>query len=168
MRLLRKQMDDLVDVLIEDTRWEAFGLKELAQDMCAASLNMLELDGDDFAIALLACSDARIAELNCDFRDKPAATNVLSWPEVDLSAARDGGSPLPPKEGELGNIAIAYETCQSEARAQNKTFKDHVSHLLAHGTLHLLGFDHIRQKDAALMESLEVKILAKLGIADPY
>jgi probable rRNA maturation factor len=69
---------------------------------------------------------------------------------------------------ELGDIAIAFETCEEEAAAHGKTMHDHVTHLLVHGILHLLGYDHIRDPDAELMEATEVRILAKLGLDDPY
>ena len=68
----------------------------------------------------------------------------------------------------LGDIAIAYDTCAREAGAQGKAFGHHVTHLLVHGCLHLLGFDHIDETEAAEMEALEVEILGKLGISDPY
>jgi probable rRNA maturation factor len=161
-------MDDFVDAVIEDDQWLSVNLADLADKVCAASLHGFGLDPTEYEIALLGCNDQRIAALNADFRAKPTPTNVLSWPEIDLAAENDGDMPSAPSTGELGNIAIAYETCRAEAHAQNKTFSDHVSHLLVHGTLHLLGFDHIRQKDAALMEGFEVKILASLGIKNPY
>jgi probable rRNA maturation factor len=69
---------------------------------------------------------------------------------------------------ELGDIALAYDTCLREARAEGKSLNDHVTHLVVHGCLHLLGYDHIRPRDAARMERLEAEILAKLGVADPY
>lgn len=168
MRQLTNPMADLVDVVVEDDRWLGVELDALAQKICAASMWFLEFDPAHYEITLLACNDTRITSLNADFRAKPTPTNVLSWPEIDLAAKVDGDMPGAPAPSELGNIAIAYETCQTEAHAQNKTFTDHISHLLAHATLHLLGFDHIREKDAALMEGFEVKILANLGIADPY
>ena len=68
----------------------------------------------------------------------------------------------------LGDVILALETCQSEAQAQGKRLEDHVSHLTVHGVLHLLGFDHLEPDDAKEMEALEVKILAQLGIGDPY
>ena len=111
---------------------------------------------------------ARIADLNRDFRDKPAPTNVLSWPSEDRSAAMPGDTPAQPTVRELGDIAISYETCAHEARAADTPFDAHVTHLLIHGMLHLLGYDHITDKDAELMERLEVAILESLGHPDPY
>lgn len=158
-----------LDILIEETRWEAAGLATLAQRASDATLALLGMSAN-FEISLMGCDDARIAALNTAFRGKGAPTNVLSWPAVDLASEEDGGSPAPPHidDPELGDIAIAYETCAREADEQSKTFEDHVTHLLIHGILHLLGYDHIRQADADLMEGLERRILAKLNIADPY
>ncbi|GGE39772.1 rRNA maturation RNase YbeY [Actibacterium pelagium] len=164
-------MNNLVDCVLEDDRWA--DLQARADTACAATLTHLNLPADDFEISLLGCDDARIAELNADFRGKPQPTNVLSWPSDERAAEEDGAMPeLPsadnPMDAELGDIAIAYETCAREAAEQGKPMEEHVTHLLVHGTLHLLGFDHIRPKDASLMEGLEVEILASLGIGNPY
>ncbi len=155
-----------VDLILEDHRWQAAGLAALAERACGAALDHLAVAGCE--ISLLACDDARIAALNADFRGRPTPTNVLSWPSEERGAAEPGGDPAPPNELELGDIAIAFDTCAREAEAADKPFADHVSHLLVHGTLHLLGYDHIDDKDAGVMEALEVEILGKLGIADPY
>ncbi|MFT5744462.1 MAG: putative rRNA maturation factor [Paracoccaceae bacterium] len=72
------------------------------------------------------------------------------------------------RDPELGDIAIAFDTCKREAADAGRTMADHCSHLIVHGTLHLLGYDHERDADATLMEGLEIQILGKLGIADPY
>jgi len=162
-----------VDIVIEDERWNGLALEDAAQKACAAALAHLGLEGD-YEVSLLGCDDARIAVLNADFRDRPRPTNVLSWPSEERGAEADGDMPDLPGEGlpgmpeELGDIAIAYETCLREAEEQGKPPADHITHLLVHGCLHLLGFDHIRPCDAELMERLEVEILAKLGVADPY
>ncbi len=158
----------MIDVVLEDPRWEQAGLEDLAIKACGAVLAELDLGSGEHEIAVLGCDDTRIAALNADFRGKPTPTNVLSWPSEDLSAEVEGGDPLVPEDTELGDIAISFDTCQREAAQQKKPFSDHVTHLLAHGCLHLLGYDHVSDKDAALMEGLEVRILAKLGIADPY
>jgi probable rRNA maturation factor len=160
----------LVDCLTEDRRWDAIGLEDLAAVAAGAVLERLGIRPADHEISLLACNDKRIAELNADFRGKPQPTNVLSWPSEERAARVGGGMPRLPAgaERELGDIAIAYETCAAEAAAEGKALADHATHLLVHGTLHLLGFDHERADDARLMEGLEVEILGKLGISDPY
>lgn len=160
----------LVDCMTEDPRWEALGLAALAERAATAVLNRLGLEPPAHEISLLGCNDARIAELNADFRGKPQPTNVLSWPSRERGAQVAGGMPrLPGRDTvELGDIAIAYETCAAEAAAAGRDLSDHALHLLVHGTLHLLGFDHERDADAALMEGLEIEILGKLGVADPY
>lgn len=163
----------LVDVIIEAPEWEAVNLDVIAGRACSSVLAELGLDSERFEIAILACDDTRIAELNGDFRAKPTATNVLSWPaeEIELPTGQSPDLPHPDPDDppvELGDIAIAYETCAREAEDQGKPFSDHVSHLLVHATLHLLGFDHINDPDAAHMEAIETRILATMGIPDPY
>lgn len=161
-----------IDIVIEDDRWHTAGLVALAEAAEAAVLARFSLTEADPVTELLGCDDARIAALNTTFRDKPTATNVLSWPAEDLSAADPGDHPRPPQErfGEmsLGDIAIAFDTCDREAQTQGKPLDAHVSHLVVHGLLHLLGYDHIRDPDATLMEGLEREILGKLGYDDPY
>lgn len=167
-------MDMLVDTVIEDDRWEAFGLEDLAERAVRAAMAELGLPGEGYLLCLMGCDDNRIAELNADFRGKPKPTNVLSWPSEERGAEEDGGDPELPEPGdaddpeELGDIAIAWETCAREAAEQEKSMQDHVTHLVVHGFLHLLGHDHIRERDAALMEGREVRILARLGLSDPY
>jgi probable rRNA maturation factor len=96
------------------------------------------------------------AAINTAFRSKAGPTNVLSFP-----------APANP-EGWLGDVALAFETCRREAEAQGKRLEHHLQHLVAHGVLHLVGYDHEGDADAAEMEALEVKILAGLGAPDPY
>lgn len=162
-----------LDLLIEDNRWQALGLDALANRAADAALGHLGLNPATCEIALLACDDARIAALNADFRGKPVPTNVLSWPSDDLAPEAPGEPPPPPEPDPdgtlaLGDIALAYETCLREAEEQGKPVRDHVTHLVVHGLLHLLGYDHETDADAALMEALEVTILEILGLADPY
>ncbi|WP_299922758.1 rRNA maturation RNase YbeY [uncultured Pelagimonas sp.] len=156
------------DTVLEDPRWQEVDLVALAEQAEQGVFARLSLDPDSHEVVVMGCDDSRIKELNTDFRDKPRATNVLSWPYEDLSAETPGESPLAPEAEELGDIAIAFETCQREAQEQGKPMADHVTHLLVHGVLHLLGYDHIRDEDATLMEQLEVEILGKLGLPDPY
>jgi len=163
---------EFIAINLEDQRWQALDIEALALRACTATLRHLSIDPQHFEISLLACDDARIAALNAGFRGKPAATNVLSWPSEER--ARAGKHPHKPAAdpqgmaAELGDIAISYDTCTAEARAARKPAKDHVTHLLIHGVLHLLGYDHISDQDAAIMQALEGEVLGKLGISDPY
>lgn len=163
-------MPPLVDTLIEDPRWEALELGDLAERAARETLLFMEMPPEGYEISLLGCDDARIGALNAEFRGREAPTNVLSWPSEERGAPEDGAPPAPvaPVPAELGDIAIAYDTCMREADAQGIPPRAHVTHLLVHGVLHLLGYDHMRDGDAALMESREVGILARLGVADPY
>lgn len=162
-----------IEIEIEDPRWEAVGLAALAE---RAARQVLEDRGIDPAlcrISVLACDDARIAELNAEYREKPKPTNVLSWPAEERGAQEEGADPEPPApdvfgEIELGDLAIAFETCAREAEQQGKALADHVLHLLIHATLHLLGYDHIRDKDAEAMEQIEIRLLESVGIRNPY
>ena len=160
-----------VDVLIESDLWKGTGLERLAEAAEAAVLQRLGLEPAVCEAALLACDDARIAALNADFRGRPRPTNVLSWPAEDRGAATPGEMPVMPRPDvtgtiELGDIALAWETCAEEARG--RSLDAHLTHLIVHGTLHLLGYDHETDGDAALMEGLEVEILGNLGVDDPY
>lgn len=167
-------MEPLVDIVLEDDRWEAFGLQALSDRAVRAALVELGLAVEGVQIVVMGCDDARIAALNADFRGKPTPTNVLSWPAEDLSPDAPGAPPLLPEAGEaddpaaLGDIALAWETCAREAVEQEKPMADHVTHLVVHGLLHCLGYDHVDDADAAVMEGCEVRILASLGLSDPY
>ena len=167
-------MDMLVDTVIEDPRWEGIDLAGLAERAGRASLRHLAMPEAGFAVVLMGCDDARIAVLNADFRGKPQPTNVLSFPSEERAAEVAGDEPERPAPGdaddpaELGDIAIAWETCAREAAEQGKPMVDHVTHLVVHGLLHLLGYDHVEDADAQRMEGHEVAILASLGLSDPY
>lgn len=160
-----------LDVILEDPRWQELDLQTLGRRACVAVAAHQELP-QGCEVSLMGCDDARIMDLNGEFRDKMRATNVLSWPSEERGAAIDGARPLrpdgPDPDLELGDIAISYETCLREAAEQGKRIDDHVTHLLVHACLHLLGYDHIRPLDAELMEGIEVEILASLDIEDPY
>ena len=106
-------------------------------------------------VSVLLTDDAAVKALNAEWRGIDTATNVLSFP-----AAKGSGL--------LGDIAIAFETVQREAAAENKPFLHHLAHLAVHGFLHLLGYDHQTDSQADAMEGLEREILARLSIADPY
>jgi probable rRNA maturation factor len=162
-----------LDIVIEDPRWADLDIAGLSETAVGAALRHFSLKPDGCEVSILACDDARIAVLNGDFREKPTATNVLSWPSQERGAKTAGGPPAAPQAGpdgmiELGDIAISYDTCVAEATTANLVISAHVTHLIVHGTLHLLGYDHITDPDAALMEGIEAEILGKLGLDNPY
>ncbi|MDZ7905382.1 MAG: rRNA maturation RNase YbeY [Cypionkella sp.] len=167
-------MDEFFDVICEDPRWQGAGLAELAAPALAATFAELGLPQQGFTLCIMGCDDARIAALNADFRGKPSPTNVLSWPSAERGAAVAGDVPAPPIAGplddpeHLGDIALSYDTCMAESHAAQKPPFAHISHLIVHGVLHLLGYDHIRDADGDVMEALEGRILARLGLPNPY
>lgn len=161
-----------VEVSVEDELW---GEPEaLIARAVTAALRHLGHEPSLYEVSVLACDDARIRTLNREFRGRDKATNVLSWPAVDLSPENAGEKPFAPEPGSvgdpepLGDIALARETCAREAAEQGKSLEDHLTHLVVHSVLHLLGHDHETEADAVLMETTETAILAGLGIADPY
>ena len=111
-------------------------------------------------VSLVFTDDARVRRLNKQYRGKDRPTNVLSFPAARVAPGRLG----PP----LGDIVLARETIAAESEDQGLTFADHLTHLIVHGFLHLLGYDHETDGEAAVMERLETAILARLAIADPY
>ena len=158
------------EFVIEDNRWDAQNLAEIGARV-GTSLSAHLIFPEDASAVVMACGDEEIAQLNKDFRSKLQPTNVLSWPSNERGADEDGLMPFQPQlpqDAELGDIAISYETVAREAAQSSTPFVDHVTHLIIHGTLHLLGFDHIRDEDGALMERLEIEILGELDIPDPY
>lgn len=140
-----------IDFSVEAVAWA--GLEApLAQALQEAAL--AEAAGG--SVAVLLADDEAIAALNLQFRGKPGPTNVLSFP------------PAAGEAGFIGDIAMAAETIAREAENQGKSFVHHASHLVVHGFLHLLGYDHLEPEDAERMEARERAILAGLGIEDPY
>ncbi|MEL1250788.1 rRNA maturation RNase YbeY [Aurantiacibacter gilvus] len=143
--------------------WEA--LAERAAD--AASQVVESLANPRLVTSLLFTSDARIHELNRDWRQRDKPTNVLSFPMLERTDLVHLDPDGPPEM--LGDIALAYETCAREAEEKGVPLEHHASHLIVHGLLHLAGYDHeISDADAEEMEALEVKALALLDIGNPY
>lgn len=110
-------------------------------------------------LSILLTDDEEQHELNQQWRGKDSSTNVLSFPQIE---------PFGPVTGILGDITLARETVEREAIEQGVTLSDHFTHLVVHGFLHILGYDHLTDAEALQMESFETAILASLGVADPY
>ena len=153
-------MNPRVEVMIEAGDWPAAAdLERLTvRAVTAAATASAIAFAPEVEVSVLFADDARVRALNAAWRGIDKATNVLSF----ASGAPIGEAAL------LGDIAIACETVRMEAQAQHKSFSDHLAHLIVHGFLHLVGFDHEIDAEAEAMEDLERTILAELGIEDPY
>lgn len=151
-----------IDVLVQSQHWEALaGAEALAERAVAAALARAGVPvqgGAELSIAL--ADDAAVRRLNAQWRGIDKPTNVLSFPAADPDELADAPH--------VGDIVLAFETVEREASDDGKTLADHTAHLIVHGTLHLLGFDHETDEEAQAMEALEIAALADLGIADPY
>ena len=136
-------------------------LRRLVDSVLQATLQELGFDKIDSELSLVFTNDADIREINGKWRHIDKPTNVLSFPAFALQPGQEPGEIL-------GDIVIARETVEREAAEEDKSFDDHLSHLVVHGLLHLMGYDHQNDEEAEQMETLERKILASLGISDPY
>lgn len=144
----------MIDIEIEDDAWAKAlpGVEALARTAAEAALAGERGGG----VVVLLTDDETVRDLNARFRGKDSSTNVLSFPA--------GQNP----ENLLGDVALAFGVCAREAREQNKPLAHHLQHLVAHGVLHLVGYDHETDAEAEAMEALEREILAGLGVPDPY
>ena len=154
----RRSLD--IDVVLDGGDWDAVAdAVGLVRTAATAAAGALSISHAEVCVAL--SSDEQVAELNGSYRGKFKATNVLSFPAV----------PMLPVDGEprfLGDIVLALETLQREADDLGVPLAHHMQHLVVHGLLHLVGYDHQTDEEAKEMESLEVRILSGLGVADPY
>lgn len=151
-----------VDILAESPLWgEAEGWRGAVEAAVAMASAAADAEiADDAELSLLLTDDAAIRVLNRDHRGIDKPTNVLSFPQDDPEA--DAYGPL------LGDIVVAHETVMREAVEEGISFHDHFLHMIVHGFLHLVGYDHMNDDEAEEMEGLETAILARLGIANPY
>nr|WP_314121859.1 rRNA maturation RNase YbeY [uncultured Brevundimonas sp.] len=143
----------MIEIEIEADAWTGALPQTEALVERAASAALGTVTGD---VVVLLTDDDAVRDLNARFRDKDRPTNVLSFPAPESAAPH------------LGDIVLAYGVCAAEAEAQGKTLADHLSHLIVHGVLHLLGRDHEDDDEAEEMEAEEREILARIGIPDPY
>lgn len=148
-----------VAVIHNDEQWPA-ELDAVAEEAVLAALegSKAKLKGAA-ELSIVLTNDAEQQQLNRDWRGKDSPTNVLSFPQIE---------PFGPVTGILGDITLARETLEREAAEQGVSFTDHFRHLVVHGFLHILGYDHLSDEEALEMEGLETKILAHLGVSDPY
>lgn len=172
-----------VTVLIEDEGWASLleDVEAIARKACTLTLlrapvldSLLAGEREQLSQTVALADDAAVQELNKQFRTKDMPTNVLSFPAYDDMGALRAALAAPVKAphlenaGYLGDMILARETVEREAKEQGKAVRDHFCHLLVHGTLHLLGYDHMEDDEAEEMEALEISILAELSIANPY
>ena len=151
-----------VDIRVDDARWsEGRDLGAVLNDCLRAAMAETSRVPDAADISVLFTDDAAQRTLNHTHRGKDASTNVLSFPVGETTLPP--GMPQP-----LGDISLAFETVESEAQTGGIAFDDHLRHLIIHGFLHLLGYDHDDDAEASVMETTETRALERLGIADPY
>jgi probable rRNA maturation factor len=146
----------LIEVEIEDAAWTSALPEAEALTRGAAEAVLAYEHLADRGATLLLTGDLAVQALNARFRGQDKPTNVLSFPAP------------PNPESHLGDVALAFETCAREAAEQGKPLAHHLQHLVAHGVLHLLGYDHLSDPEAEEMEGLERTVLASLGVPDPY
>lgn len=152
-----------IEVLIEAEGWEKLPQAEPLARRAGLAAIVSEGGNPLASVAILLTDDAAMRRLNAHFRGRNKPTNVLSFPAPAMpSGAGDAESLF------LGDLALGYETCMAEAMAEGKSLGDHLSHLVVHGVLHLMGRDHETEAEADEMEDRERVILASLGISDPY
>jgi len=150
-------VEALIDIEIEAEGWLEVlpDVRSVVERAVLATLEHMQV-AEQADLVVLLTDNAEMQALNKEYRKKNAPTNVLSFPTPNLM------------QGHLGDVAMGLEICVKEAREQNKSLKDHVTHLSVHATLHLLGYDHTEDKEALEMEDLERVILKGLSVADPY
>ncbi len=166
--MMPKRNNCEIDIIFQSPLWakSRLGARHLVPKVIDTAWGMVpnRPRGVTPEITVTLTHDAGIRTLNRDYRGKNKPTNVLSFPIWNkMQDIKAHGGPQP-----FGDIIIAFETIKREAVEQDKRLADHFTHMLVHGFLHLLGHDHIDDDEAEIMEALEIRILKKLGIANPY
>lgn len=159
-----------LEIACADERWRARlpDVEEVCRRAAAAAFDRAWAPRREAEVSLLLTGDAAVRRLNREFRGQDTPTNVLSFPLCDLAPDAPAPQPPPGLALALGDVALAFETTAAEAARDGKPLADHLCHLVVHGILHLMGYDHQADDDARLMEAVETRILADLGVADPY
>ena len=158
-----------IDVNIEDVAWR-IDFEDFLIQRSKYIFEKLKLNeyANNIEFSVTFSNDKNIAELNHQYRGKNSPTNCLSFPAQEIIASKLNECKFHNGFAILGDIILSYETVRKESQEQNKSFDDHLSHLLVHSILHLLGYDHEEEKDALVMEALEEEILSFFGIKSPY
>ncbi len=159
---------DNLDILVDAPAWttEIDNIEAMCRAAIRAALAVAPAYRRGQAISVLLTDDAAMRRFNLSYRGQDKATNVLSFPA--RAEAEDAGVENLGQPPWLGDIAVGLEAAMREAEDEDKPLADHVCHLIVHGTLHLLGYDHEDDADARIMERLEAQVLVGLGVPDPY
>ncbi len=161
--------ENIIDVSVAEPEWKGsyLDLEDVARKAMLLALKTARLPKimteRTFEASIVLANDDLIQVLNREYRDMDKPTNVLSFATIDSDDPLPEEGPFP-----LGDIILSYQTLDREAREQGKFFKDHFTHMVVHGTLHLIGYDHQTEDEANIMETLEIRILEKLNIQNPY
>ena len=157
-----------IDISVQDPEWNAMGdvediINKAAQTALTAALIPRFAEGRDLEVSVVLANDDLMQTLNREYREKDKPTNVLTFASLDDEEGL-------PTEGvlNLGDVILSFQTLEQESQEQGKFLLDHVKHMTVHGMLHLLGYDHETEDDATDMETLEIRILEKLGVQNPY
>ncbi len=158
----------VIDVSVQDPAWESLGdietiVTQLAQTTLTAAILPKAAIDRELEVSIVLANDDLVQVLNREYREKDKPTNVLTF------ASLDGDEPVP-EEGvlNLGDVILSFQTIERECQEQGKFPLDHIKHLTVHGVLHLLGYDHITDDEATDMETLEIRILERMGVQNPY
>lgn len=158
-----------IDVSVQEPEWTSshLDLEDVARTAILHTLKIAPvpaaLKDRLVEVSVVLANDDLLQILNREYREMDKPTNVLSFAQMDADGPVPEDGPYP-----VGDIVLSYQTIDREAREQDKFFKDHYTHMLVHGMLHLLGYDHVEEDEANIMEALEIRILEKLNIQNPY
>lgn len=161
-----------IEIAQDNDEWDSYKeinpklFEEILEEVLKSYPNFSKVQ--NIELSILLTNDKRIKKLNQEFRNENSATNVLSFPDLDIDFSQILEFKPDLDYIYLGDIAFAFETISEEVKKKNIPFLNHFKHLLVHSTLHLLGYDHMNDTEAEIMQDIEVKILKKLSIPSPY
>lgn len=158
-----------IGVLIECECWRNINVQEITEEAVQNTFLVMNIKSDNIEVCFLFTNDDEVRNLNKSYRGIDKTTNVLSFSALSSdNNLNDNYDDEENDECVLGSVAIAFETIENEANEQEKTMENHLKHIIIHSLLHLLGYDHIDSKECIKMEEIEIKILEKMNINNPY